>query len=385
LVAYARDGALVTVPVSGGKERVLVADGVRADEQHPVAWSPDGRWIAYGSGILVSPSGRVCRPFGLPLHDFTWAPRSHAFVGLSATGALWWRTQEGQKERVLTGPWGASSFRFDPTGRRLAISRIRRRGEKVTRSSLWTLDLESGARTKLVDEKESASALRVAGWAPDGSWILYWRENISASLSADGAPLMAVPASGGDPVKVLESMLPYRDFLTWCEDALVATAGGGRDITKGKYLVRVSAPEWQAVRLRNTDTQLKNEYWPSCAPKPYGSYVAATASPDRFEDRVGTLPRSIHFFTLQDQNRGGFSLPREAAEYPLWAEHDRGTTITLLFVSRERGGDRAATLYLQRGEGSTEVAELGPVDGYYAHYDYSSIMDWYQPGLLRNK
>jgi hypothetical protein len=67
-VAFVRSGSLRFVSLSDCRERVLVARGAGG----PVRFSPDGRYIAFGSGVVAARGGPVLRG-----HGIGWAPGGH--------------------------------------------------------------------------------------------------------------------------------------------------------------------------------------------------------------------------------------------------------------------------------------------------------------------
>lgn len=376
-VAYVRDDALHVVDVATGEDRILVERGVQADESMPVGWSPDGRWISFGPGRLVpAAGGRPCQPLGVDLFGLTWSPTEALFVAKTADGALVAGVSGGPETELLPPGSGVGSFAFDPSGRYVAAGFFQREGERVKAAGIVLFDLQTGGKREVVGYgPEEGIDPRVATWSPDGQWILYWDTfGLSASLSADGGPLKAIPVLGGEPVTVVDGMLFYRDFLTWCGNTLVVAAGGGRSVTEGKGLVAAQPPGWDADPLRERPEV--SAFWPDCAPD---RWVAATVSESSPEAEFGTLPRRVDFFPLSDPTYpGGWSLPRMSAEFPQWSVNHPGE-IVILFVGREPAPEGPATLYLQDGKATREVADLGPVGSYYGRYDYASRFSWHQP------
>lgn len=379
-VAYERSGALHVVRVSSGSDQTLKPKGVVANEAHPVTWSPEGRWIAFGPGNLIpAAGGRACRPLGKKASGLMWSPTGDSFVAQTEDDALWQGKPSGAKRKLLPPNWGVDSYAFDPSGRFLAVARFYRTGLEIKGAGIWMLDLEAGTKNEVLALQTQGATPIVATWSPDGQWILYWETlGLSASLSADGGPLKAVPAAGGQPTTIVNEMLFYRDFLTWCDDTLVATAGGGREVTVDKHLVATVPPNWRAAHLE--PPRGSSVFWPDCSPD--GSSVAATATRNRSEKHIGTLYRRVIFFPLDNPSvQGGFSVlyPRLSAEFPRWSKDRPGSHTTMLFVGRvpESGGN--ARLFLRQGKKQLQLAEIGSILGYYGAFVYDSVLDWYQP------
>jgi Tol biopolymer transport system component len=100
-IAFFSNGAIKTVPSTGGQPpEVLVAD-VRSSSQSDLAWSPDGTKIAYSSAgkiWIASVHGgapeelRTGLPEGTELGTFSWSPDGEkiAFVGSRGGQAEFW-------------------------------------------------------------------------------------------------------------------------------------------------------------------------------------------------------------------------------------------------------------------------------------------------------
>jgi hypothetical protein len=263
------------------------------------------------------------------------------------------------------GGWIVSSYVVDPITRMAAVSVNRRNSE----AGIWLVDAGTQEATEIYWDPYGVEP-RIAGWSPDRQWILYWQFPLGfgESLAADGVPLYAISVEGGEPVQVLDKMLPNRDFMTWCGDTLVAASGGNRFVTIGKRLVAATAPDWQATDLMSQPD--RSFSWPSCSPD--GSQVAATSTPDEREDPLGSLPRTIDILPLEG-SEAGVSLGLSPAEFPVWSQKHDPREQVFLHVRRESGGKRAS-LYLEE-----KIADLGAPIGYYGYYRYSDIFDWYQP------
>ncbi len=135
LVASYR-GEIVTLPAEKGDPRLLTRSS-GAHDQWPV-WSPDGRQIAW-------------------------------FSDAGGEYALMLAAQDGRTEPRRYPLRGAGFYDqpvFAPDGRRIAY--------QDNSQSLWVIDLDSGAQTKVASER-SYSPVRAmtAQWSPDSRWLAY--------------------------------------------------------------------------------------------------------------------------------------------------------------------------------------------------------------------
>jgi Tol biopolymer transport system component len=241
--------------------------------------------------------------------------------------------------------------------------------------ALWTIDVSTGER-RVVFRRPSA-APQLAGWSPDGRWLLFWPDlRGSASLASDGISLRAVPTSGGRPVSIATT-LGYEDFVSWCGDELVATAGRGRAVTADKRVVTASAPSWSTRQLSGDGS--RSWFTPACAPD--GSRIAVTSTRDAEERRFDAADRSLWLLGRPSPRRlTGRDGDGVSEEFPRWSSDGRW----LVFVRHASRSGAPAELVLARvgsGRASVElrVGRLSPQLGYYGHHDWGAVSDWYRP------
>ncbi len=237
--------------------------------------------------MIPAGGGRARSPLGPGVQIWWWAPHGATLYGATRAGQLVRARPDGHA-RVVAG--GARTFRnavgASPDGRRVVTDNS---GCIPPGFALDTVAVGSGARRVAVTQPRSLSTF--AGFSPDGRWLLYWARSIcSASLSADGWPLVAVPASGGRaPVRAVRQMLLFPDFLSWCGDRLIAASTPSRETQLRSRLVTTGPPAWHQRTIAPA-TQLS---WvsPTCAPS--GSLVAAAAGPSSTHSEFGNQHRSI--------------------------------------------------------------------------------------------
>jgi hypothetical protein len=368
-VAYVSSGALHVVDVATCRDRVLVSAGVHP----PVRFSPSGAWIAFGQASVVSTAGgAVTTPLGGPAASWEWSPTEDLLAG-TANGSLVLGAPDGAARRLPPDSSRAWGISFSPDGQTIATAE----GDRM----IAVVSVALAARhTAYRIPEGSVAGVAVAGWSSDGTWVLFWRDAVrSASFAADGLPLEAVPAAGGQPVSVTGSMLLYSDFLTQCGGTLIAAEGRDRYVTANKRLVALEPPGWRPLDFSADPS--RSWFWPACSPD--GRWVASTATRNAEEGRFGTADRTIWLLAADGSSRHilvGKEGDGVADEAPRWSMDGQW----LLFVERDRGSDAPGTLMLARlsGTGATVVGPVATLPGevgYYGHYDWNSVSDWYQP------
>ncbi|MGH2891676.1 MAG: hypothetical protein ACRDPM_00205 [Solirubrobacteraceae bacterium] len=293
-IAFVARGRLELVDLSSCQVRRL-ARGKAWSPQ----FSPNGRWLAYshaapdhsGSPVVVSAEGGTARaPLGPGIEIWWWGPAGATLYGVNHRGQLIGADPDGGGGRVRILAGGARTFAgaagASPDGRQVATDSS---GCIPLGFALDTVAVGSGAQRVAVSRRASLSTF--AGFSPDGRWLLYWaRSECSASLSADGWPLDAVPVGGGRvPARAVAHMLLYPDFLTWCGGRLIAASTPSRESQLGSRLVATGPPGWRQ-RTIAPDRRLS---WvsPTCAPS--GSLLAATAGLSSPHSEFGIQHRSI--------------------------------------------------------------------------------------------
>lgn len=230
----------------------------------------------------------------------------------------------------------------------------------------------------------------LSGFSPDGRWLLAWEDmQNSASLAADGLPLIALPATGGQAVKVGKGTLVYGDFLSWCTGNQLAYVldNGGREVSgDDRISLAGPAPNWPTVTPADPGARARISFIsPACSP-PGRFEVAAAAGPTSGRQYVpfGHEHRSIWLLSTTGGNWHPLEPPPPkdvSDELPLWARDGRW----LAFVRTTWTGHAGAgQLYLfdlgqQRGGHPRlvgPVGSLGSTGNYYSHYNWAAQIAW---------
>ena len=232
------------------------------------ALSPDGRLVAYASGLMPSLEIRVRQVDGgspiavakesdRPQRWPSWSPDGSRIMfasprGIEIVSAL------GGTARVVVphapdpndDPWGSSGLLmpggWTPDGRSIAF---------IRGDSLYLQDLASGSPRMLAQGGQMHSL----AWSPDGRWIACVLGNRQAQqpgfLFANGgaATLGLIPASGGEPKPLSEDEY-YSASPVWGPDGksliFISNRAGGVDLYQMR-LRRDGRPEGEPSRLTN--------------------------------------------------------------------------------------------------------------------------------------
>jgi hypothetical protein len=239
-VAFLRGGALDVLDLHGCTTRVLV----RAHAAGPVQFSHDGRYVAFNGGFVQTRGGAVVHTQGAG----TWSPTANLLADGTKGGGLLVVRPNGTMRRLLPDGWGVLTFVFSPDGRTLAVSRSHYKGPHVRpenwHQEIWLVNIASGRKRPAFKlEPPALAPAWLEGFSPDGRWLLFWEDSQnSASLAADGLPLVALPLDGGQPVRIANE-LHQQDFLTWCNNALIYVIDrGGREVTLGDGIAIARPP-----------------------------------------------------------------------------------------------------------------------------------------------
>jgi Tol biopolymer transport system component len=247
--------------------------------------------------------------------------------------------------------------------------------------SLVVVDLASGRRRVAYRSPTIEVGLPVPlAWTPDGRWILFQNDEYgSASIAADGLPLLAVRADGGRarPLDKRVLFIPH-DFVEPCGGgSFVVSAGLDRYVSADKRVDLVSPPSWRPRNLSRDES--RSWYSGACAPN--GRWVAATVTRNREEGRFDSAERSIWLLATDGSRRlllvgmPGDGLSDEA---PRWSRDGR----SILYVEHGTRPQHRARLYLvdvSTGERHGPIAALDGGLGFYRYHDWPDIAAWYQP------
>jgi len=383
-VAFLRGGALDVVDLNGCKTRVLV----RSHASGPVQFSFDGLYVAFNGGFVATQGGAVVRTQGAG----TWSPTRDLLADGTKRGGLVLVRPNGPIRRLLPDGWGVLTFAFSRDGRTLAVSRSHYSSPAVPASTwhqeIWLVNVATGRKRLIFKLNPPALAPAwLQGFSPDDRWLLFWEDSQnSASLAADGLPLVALPLAGGKPVHIANE-LDHQDFLAWCNGALVYVIDrGGREVTLGDGIAVARPPLWhsQTVLPMDGKTSWNAIACPTAAAAARGGGgLIVAGGPTNDDSPFGHERRSLWMAPA-----GPRAVPRrltqtdppagQTDELPMWSGDGRW----ILFVRTKPGGIAATgALYALDPFGGNlvgPIATIGRASNYYGSYSWPLQLDWHR-------
>ena len=364
-VAFVRDGDVYRADLQDG-EMKLVETGNRYVEPD-VQWSPDGRWISFGEGLVVrATGGAACEPLG-EVSDAEWGA-GDTLVGRRRARVFFGKPGGEAQEAHIDGRVTATPLVPDHGGRLVAFAAID--PDSRGRTQIWVLDLalERALLTHELPETDPFERPEIAGWSPDGQWIFYW-ETWQGSFPSESGSLTAIRRTPS-PARIKVGRALYKDDLTWCEDTLIVVAPDDRLVKDGRRLVTAAAPDWTPLPVSNNVESVWSN--PVCSPD--GQSVAAATTPvyPKVSDRGRNI--SVHTVGRTHNENWGYSGDFETRNPVGWSSDGDWVMAEL----QSLGGGISLTL-LDYGDRRTAL-QLNPVElGEEAEMLGTRAYDWYQP------
>jgi Tol biopolymer transport system component len=391
-VAYIQGGDLWVKSLPDGEARRLTHDGRNRQPR----WSASGEWLAYLKGgdfpqlWLMRRNGEDAQMIidAQSGAEFAWSPSADVLAYVSGDGIALWRPDTATSTPLVTkempqsppepplppeaAGMGAGHLAWSPDGSWLAYewSTWDTAAEQM-RHGIWTIGMGGGEPIQRYDSglPKRGQAL-LAGWTGDGRYILFWQSPImSASMLADGVPLYALPAGGGEAQLLAEPVLVHQDFVVphpGEQPTVALVVGSYRATWTGKQL-RVVALGAEAVQPP-LDQAISSPAW-----APNGATLAFVAMPDEGDlgggpdAQAGLMERRIWLWEVGHAAPSQLTNePGDRDERPQWVDDQR-----LLFARLDTEG--RASLWLVdsvRGGAQQVVDELTPAPEWFGYYGY---------------
>ena len=392
-LAYVQGGDIWVKTLPDGEPQRVTTDGRNSTPR----WSPSGEWLAFHKDVqvwLIRADGSDLHPIDKrgPVSVFAWSSVEDRLACIAGSGILRLEVINADGTDLATliplsicaaGILGRIAW--SPDGRWIAYGWR----EELTYQGLWKISADGEERSELyasgVPEKGDAI---LAGWLLDNQHILFWQGDIlSASMLADGVALYSLPAGGGEPTKLVDTVLVHDDFVAPAPqgDRLAVTTGGYRATWTNKRIAVVEVDGGEPTWLTDESVAAFSPAW-----SPDGIHLAYVAMPDEGdlvggEDaRLGMMERRIWVINAQGepQLQQLTDDPAYRDERPLWSAD--GSHVLFARMDAEGG----ASLWLipaAGGEPQRVVDELTPLPGpasgwfgYYGHVEWDQLFDWWR-------
>jgi WD40-like Beta Propeller Repeat len=306
-VAYVSAGALKVVDLGTCATRTVVARGVAM----PLAFSHDGRWIAFGRGKVVSASGgKVLMPIGA-VWRWAWAPRSDLLAGITPAGGVVEGGPGGPSGVLAPGGWGATSLVWKPDNRALAVGRGKFDGPATPNGIQEIVGFTAADQHVLYRTPHGQVAPPIVA-----AWIgqrIYFQPDFgsSASIAADGLPLRTLLPFRA-PKPVLRAVLPQAGFVVGCGTSAIVVAGGDRNTETNKRVVAYDGAHVTTLAAGRGLAWLE----PACGPS-----IAVAAGPDR--PATGLIQPQRSIWLVSPLRRLTRSPKGWSDENPTWTANEK--------------------------------------------------------------
>lgn len=277
-LALIEDQSLYLLDTTTCRRRLLLGESVSG----PVEFSPTGRWLATGEGVVIEADGtHVVRPLGRELAAidgaWAWAPASDRLAGATQGGGLLEGRPGQSPRRRLPEGWGARRVSFLPEGRSVLVVR------QVAPGELWILD-GSSADPRMIHRLPAGQAVRDPPIiSANGRWALVTH----ARERTDQESLTMVSLAGDRPTKTLERTNAPDAAKGVCGNRVVWVTRRSEDAATS---VRTATPpNW---RPRTLVSEELHAGFLACTPDDTGVVVASRGRTDTIEvvrfDRAST-------------------------------------------------------------------------------------------------
>ncbi len=394
-LAYLQGGDIWVRELPDGEPQRLTDDGHNAAPR----WSPSGNWLTFRKEndvwIMRADGTDACRISAASSRDYAWSSVADrlAYVAGQSSLRLIEKNDLAQGEgivllRLAIEEQSLTTIQYlawSPDGRRLAyVLQIGQPEALPDHLGIGYVDLESGPRELYAPPSPPQDGLILAGWTTDGQSILFWRDLLfSASVAADGLPLLRLPLDGGEPVEVADFTLLHPDFWSGSPTGqqVALTVGAGRETWTNKRILLVDMET--AGREYLTDETV-SAFSPAFSPD--GQYIAYVAAPDvghvhvwgGDEAKAAAAQRRIWVMNVDGSDQHPLTDdPAYRDERPLWSAD--GTHV--LFARLNEDG-RASLWLMDAAGGASEqvVGELTPAPEWFGNYGYiawNQLFDWW--------
>ena len=380
------DGRPVILDLEQGDAHILGndADGIRG-------WSPSGACLLTGRGVYGAdgelaidlmasewPAPAFWAPAGLFSDERDWLIRQTDYGGLEAV-------TEGELEPLPPmGPLatdGRDSVLLSTEGQIAwtpGMDRLVEAGEWGQELHVQSLGGTGAPFLLHLSDDIRETYYRLIDWVPGARLILAGRGLVSASMWADGVPLVTIDTERGEITDLGVTMLLTSEAYDWhpTRPGLVALAGGGgRFINENKRLALLDVTSGDLTTLTEEDEAVFAPAW-----SPDGTrlaYAAVPASPAATGDgqtlEEALEGRAIHVVDASTGESRTLTEPGEAIDgWPRWAADGE----QLLYTRQTKGQTDVRVVALDGTEDELLVTGLADPMCYYGGCAWDSRLGY---------
>ncbi len=396
-VAYIDGGDIYVKSLPDGQAQRLTTDGHNSRPE----WSPSGDWITFNKDTdvwLMRADGSLAHKIPVA-YDYAWALKAdrlayvqHSDIYIIEGNALGQSDQAGEGNAIYKSPPATEAefstvgkVAWNPDGSQLAF--ILERGAPngpLHYNGIWTVpaQVNSTAHEVFTLSTPPSDEFILAGWAPDGASILFWRDPLfSSSLMADGLQLFRISPNVPKPDQLPDAMLLHLDWLSAAPSGsqLARVTGSGRETWSNKRIEVMDLKANRSQYLTDSNTAALSPTF-----SPDGKQIVYISAPDAGNTGGGDAGQAAstqrHIWIMNADGSNKRQLTNEAGyrdERPLWSAD--GSTI--LFARLDDKGTASLWLILpEKGTPQKVVNELTPEPdafGNYGYIDWSQFFAWW--------
>lgn len=156
-------------------------------------WSPDGSKIAFAGGSVSDADVYVCNADGSSAVrissasgiwlDWSAATNRILFCDYDNGYRIWTVGSDGTNERlIIDSSGGDRDPRFSPDGWKIAFS-----SDRTGYDEIWVADYDGNNQKQLTSFASVSIQNHAPEWSPDGSRIIWWKEDELWEMNADGS------------------------------------------------------------------------------------------------------------------------------------------------------------------------------------------------------
>jgi len=244
---------LFVVSSSGGRPRRITHTTGRFEDDHGLAWSPDGKFLAFERQVDDYNSIFVARIDGSRVKRLTpdywwhplWSPDGRiAYIGGRRLYGLYLMNRDGSHKHLLakanifiTGYEGEQPVAWSPDGRLIAY---------LTQDALWVMRADGSHRRKLYSGLGFLPLRTSPVWSPDSRSIAF------TSKDGHDPEICVVGAAGGEAKNVTDNNT-QDDSLSWSPNsAAIAYVCGGASQTGPTDICVINADGSGQRKLNHT-------------------------------------------------------------------------------------------------------------------------------------